>query len=134
MLKPEYLIGNIWVGLWKFGRNTFETVFLSIFYINMRLFKMFGWYTFKISFNLNKCLVCSHFPLLNMMQRACFCWLFFFSNLSCKYLPKQQWHTCEYTKNIMTMRILYLKVTLIWIISCYFFNFLFSLFDLRFPC
>lgn len=64
-----------------------------------------------------------------MIQRACFCWLLFFWNLSCKYLPKQHWHDLhcyEYTNNIMTIWILYSRMALLWIISRYVFQFYFQ--------
>ena len=51
---------------------------------------------------------------------------FFFFNLSCKYLPKPHWRKCEYTNNLITTRILYLKKVLLWIICRYFFQFCFK--------
>ena len=62
---------------------------------------MFSWYTFKTLFDLNRCFVCSNFPLLNIMQRTGFCWLFIFIQI-CHVSNKQHCdnsHICEYTNN-----------------------------------
>ena len=58
---------------WLFSEYRKKNVCLDFYAKKIPVMRMFSLYTFKISLDLNNSLVCSNFPLLNMMRNACFC-------------------------------------------------------------